>query len=194
MDRHEYRTLLEQLEGELPSWPQAECRQLLGVLERLRVSAWAQVLGGPKESPLSSSSSEGIQLLTVPQVAERLNLPESYAYDLARRGVIPVVRLGKYVRVPLAELKAWVDQQTCLQRRIDRESGDFHSARVPQNRQPRVSMNARTEPGEARRARGGRTLPKPEPKVRVGFQPQPAPPCSRQESGSVKPERSDNTE
>ena len=39
MDAHEYMTLLEQLERELTAWPSADCTALLGVLERVRVSA-----------------------------------------------------------------------------------------------------------------------------------------------------------
>ena len=45
MDAHEYMTLLEQLERELTAWPSADCTQLLGMLERVRVLAWAKVLG-----------------------------------------------------------------------------------------------------------------------------------------------------
>lgn len=47
-------------------------------------------------------------LLTVPQVAELLNVPKGYAYELARRGAIPTVRFGKYVRVPVASLREWI--------------------------------------------------------------------------------------
>ena len=45
---------------------------------------------------------------TLPQVAERLNVPKSYAYDLARQGRLPTRRFGKYVRVPEAALAEWL--------------------------------------------------------------------------------------
>lgn len=52
---------------------------------------------------------EGSQLLTVPQVAALLAVPRAYAYELARRGVLPTVRIGpKYIRVPAAALREWV--------------------------------------------------------------------------------------
>ena len=51
-------------------------------------------------------------LLTIPQVAERLSVPPAYAYELARRGELPTVRVGKkYVRVPLASLEKWLAVQ-----------------------------------------------------------------------------------
>jgi excisionase family DNA binding protein len=38
------------------------------------------------------------QLLTPKQLAERLNVPESWIYAHVRQGVLPCVRLGRYVR------------------------------------------------------------------------------------------------
>jgi excisionase family DNA binding protein len=102
MDAQKYTTLLENLERDLTTWPLADCTRLLGILERVRVSAWAKVLRSSRDSSQAPSLQEGVRLLTVPQVAERLTIPEGYAYELVRRGVLPVVRLGKYIRVPLA--------------------------------------------------------------------------------------------
>ena len=51
-------------------------------------------------------------MLTIPQVAERLCVPTAYAYELARRGELPTVRLGKkYVRIPLASFERWLAMQ-----------------------------------------------------------------------------------
>jgi excisionase family DNA binding protein len=38
------------------------------------------------------------------QAAERLNVPESRAYELARQGKLPAIRIGKYVRVSVTSL------------------------------------------------------------------------------------------
>jgi excisionase family DNA binding protein len=52
-------------------------------------------------------------LLTMPAVAEQLNVPLSFAYELARRGTIPTVRVGKkYVRVEPTALQAAVKSWT----------------------------------------------------------------------------------
>jgi len=44
-------------------------------------------------------------------VAELLAVPASYAYELARQGKLPTVRLGKYVRVRASALAAWLAGQ-----------------------------------------------------------------------------------
>jgi excisionase family DNA binding protein len=49
------------------------------------------------------------QLLTVADVAARLAIPKSYAYELVRRRVLPAVRVGtRYVRVPAHAITEWV--------------------------------------------------------------------------------------
>jgi excisionase family DNA binding protein len=45
--------------------------------------------------------------LTIPEVAKRLSLARSYVYQLARRGDLPSVRRGKYVRIPVDGLQDW---------------------------------------------------------------------------------------
>src|SRR5947209_15101615 len=98
MEVSDYRALFDQLETQIPLWSSETCTDLLGILERMRVLAWVRILGGSAKSPSGQDSS---QLLTLPQVAERLAVPETYAYELARQHKLPVVRLGKYVRGPL---------------------------------------------------------------------------------------------
>ena len=46
-----------------------------------------------------SEPAENGALLTIEQVAQRLNVPKSYAYELVRQHKLGAVRLGKYVRV-----------------------------------------------------------------------------------------------
>lgn len=150
MELSDYRSLLEQLEAELLGWSPERCTELLGVLERVRVSAWSQVV----KRPQSVSSQDNGQLLTLPQVAERLAVPETYAYELARQNRLPVVRLGKYVRVPAEEFERWLAQQASLERRVDTKPSDFHSC---------LARNRRASKGN------NRTSVKLEPKNRVGF-------------------------
>jgi excisionase family DNA binding protein len=45
------------------------------------------------------SSATGDAWLSMPQVAARLNIPVSRAYELARQNQLKAVKLGKYVRV-----------------------------------------------------------------------------------------------
>jgi excisionase family DNA binding protein len=54
-------------------------------------------------------------LLRVDEAAERLGLGRTKTYELVRSGVLPSLRLGRAVRIPVAALEAWVrnhSQQT----------------------------------------------------------------------------------
>ncbi len=47
------------------------------------------------------------RLLTAAEVAARYQVPTSQIYALTRRGELPAVRLGKYVRYRLDDLEAF---------------------------------------------------------------------------------------
>ena len=49
-----------------------------------------------------------MSLLRIPEVAERLAVSTPRAYALAREGVIPIVRLGRQVRVDDRQLEEWI--------------------------------------------------------------------------------------
>lgn len=47
------------------------------------------------------------RLLTAPEAAALLSMPESWVRSQARAGNIPHAKLGHYVRFDAAELEAW---------------------------------------------------------------------------------------
>jgi excisionase family DNA binding protein len=52
-------------------------------------------------------------MISIPSVARRLGIAKGLAYQMARDGRLPTVRLGKRaVRVPLARLEAWIAERT----------------------------------------------------------------------------------
>ena len=51
-------------------------------------------------------------LVTVEEAARRLGIGKTLAWELVWRGVLPSVRLGRCVRIPLAALEDWVARQT----------------------------------------------------------------------------------
>jgi excisionase family DNA binding protein len=56
----------------------------------------------------AKESTDGDRLVSLPEVAGILGVPEDRAYDLARRGELPVVRIGKYKRVRMSALTAFI--------------------------------------------------------------------------------------
>jgi excisionase family DNA binding protein len=88
--------------SELAALAPAEQRRLL-----LRVAALLAALGAREPEPQRPAADD--TLLTMPQVAKRLGVPESEAYALARQGRLPVIRIGKYVRMRPADLAAFVE-------------------------------------------------------------------------------------
>ena len=52
-----------------------------------------------------------MELLTVPEVAQRLKLSKSMVYLLCQQGTLPSIRFGTTVRIPLETLDAWLREQ-----------------------------------------------------------------------------------
>ncbi len=50
-------------------------------------------------------------LLTVPEVAKSLRLGRTKVYDLIYFEGLPVVRFGRAVRVPVEELRQWLNER-----------------------------------------------------------------------------------
>ena len=49
-------------------------------------------------------------LLTIPQAASRLSLGRSKTYELIQRGLLPVCRIGRAVRVKTSDIQLFVDR------------------------------------------------------------------------------------
>jgi excisionase family DNA binding protein len=64
------------------------------------------------ENPVDKPSSHASLLLRVDEAAARLGLARSTVYQLLADGTLPVVRIGRAVRVPVAGLDEWVAAQT----------------------------------------------------------------------------------
>lgn len=50
-----------------------------------------------------------MRLLRITEVAEMLDVPVARAYEMARNGTLPVVRIGRQVRIDPEKLKEWID-------------------------------------------------------------------------------------
>lgn len=63
----------------------------------------------------------GIDLLRAEEVAEALRISRTKAYEMMASGALPVVRLGRCVRVPRKGLEGWLSAR--VQGGEDRDLG-----------------------------------------------------------------------
>lgn len=58
-------------------------------------------------APNAIQSNGAARLLIADEVAERWRVPRAHVYRLAREGLLPTVRLGRYMRWRLDEVEAF---------------------------------------------------------------------------------------
>ncbi len=105
-----YGTFWGTLEHALAEAELSEVPRLIGELERLKATLMARMLG--QQGRLDKEPEPNEPLLSIPQVAERLNVTKSRVYELARqRNGLPAVRIGKYLRISPPALEAWLARQ-----------------------------------------------------------------------------------
>lgn len=76
----------------------------IGTLKALESVLLSMLLRQPTDNDRTSQPSG--ELLTAPEVAKILNIPESWVREQARLGELPSVKLGHYVRFRSDEVKA----------------------------------------------------------------------------------------
>lgn len=57
------------------------------------------------------------RLLTAKEVADMLQMSEEFIHEVARRGDLPCVRLGRYRRFKVDEVTEWVEAKSTKRRR-----------------------------------------------------------------------------
>ena len=56
-----------------------------------------------------SAAPPRIQMLTMQEVADRLGVSLQRAYEMGRCGLLPIVRMGRQIRVEEARLMSWIE-------------------------------------------------------------------------------------
>ena len=69
-------------------------------------------------------TSEERLTLTIPEAAGLLGIGQTLAYEMASAGLLPVLRLGRVMRIPKAALTRWIEKNT-------RYDGDDDDDRTP---------------------------------------------------------------
>ena len=93
----------EDLRGLVDAAQESDLLGLIGDLEAAKAAAWTRLAAQPK---VISPGED--HLLSLPDVAKILGVPEDRAYDLARQRRLPVVVIGKYRRVRESALRAFI--------------------------------------------------------------------------------------
>ncbi len=119
----------------------AVARDLLVRLASLQALLLVAALAGDHSAEVVAP----VDYLTADDVAARLQMPKGHVYELIRRGALPSIRLGKYVRVPAAPLTAEA---------LDKLVYVAHSQGHDRRRGSADSQAPRADAAPARRARG----------------------------------------
>lgn len=83
--------------------PLPELPALIGMLAQFQAKAQLRML-----TRHEAVNDETGGLLTIPQVAQRLKVSTYRAYELARQGLLPSIKLGKAVRVRVSAIDEYL--------------------------------------------------------------------------------------
>jgi excisionase family DNA binding protein len=70
--------------------------------------------GTPEHPESVLNASAHPMLLTVKDVEDELQLGRTRTYELVRSGELPVVRIGRAVRVPRDSLRRWIEERASI--------------------------------------------------------------------------------
>ena len=91
--------LMKGVESATPS----ELPGIIGTLAQVHALALVRLV-----TPAVPRDGHEDPLLSMPEVARRLGVPLAHARELGRRGELPVVHVGRYVRVRAGALAEWM--------------------------------------------------------------------------------------
>lgn len=80
--------------------------------EKALLSRTTPPIIAPVPTSATGSAVREPMLLTVRDVEAELQLGRTRTYELLRSGELPVIRLGRALRVPRHALRRWIDSQT----------------------------------------------------------------------------------
>jgi excisionase family DNA binding protein len=135
-----------------------DLQPLVGELARLIGTALVRTLGDQSRRAPEAAASD--RLLSVPTAATLLGFKPQYVYELIRRGQLPAVQIGKYVRVRLSALDGFM--KTGPINPLDVELYQRYSARRGRRPAPSAPKAGATDSSWTRRSsRRGREHGRP---------------------------------
>jgi excisionase family DNA binding protein len=103
-------TLFEQMNQGIEGAPPEQLAAVMAQLAACQSAVAARLVNGHQDGAVQrdTASAEHGALLTIAQVARRLNVPKSNAYELVRQHKLVAVHIGKYLRVDPEVLAQYV--------------------------------------------------------------------------------------
>lgn len=104
--------------GEPASVPLEDIPALLGEIDKVRailsarlvLASRANAQPTPRVEPQPQPALADPEVLTLKEVASILRIGRNAAYEMAHRGEISVIRIGRNIRVSRGALQRWIDQ------------------------------------------------------------------------------------
>ena len=95
------QTPFDQMPQAIADAPPEQLAAVMAHLAACQSAMATRLLNGHQHNTARRETASGDHgaLLTIEQVATRLNVPKTFAYELVRQHKLGAVRLGKYVRV-----------------------------------------------------------------------------------------------
>ena len=147
--------MMKDLVEAIANAPLSDYPSLIGSLEQCKALAWSRLMAAGVADQRGMDFHEGKRLLTIPQAAEQLAIPKGRAYELARRGKLPIVRVGKYVRVEPTALARWISSHSESQG-VDKTIYPTYSIRGDRQRAQAHPKTTRANAGVSRGQAGRR--------------------------------------
>jgi excisionase family DNA binding protein len=95
----------------------------------------------------SAPTSEPDRAITVEEAADRLTFTAQYVYELIKRGQLPAIRTGKYVRIRECDLSAWMT--THIENPLDNKLYKWYSSNHERTRLRKHPKEVGTNTGSA---------------------------------------------
>lgn len=111
----EFESIMDNLPTEIR---REEIPRLLGRIEEFKAKLQA-VLFTPSRENESTTGLEPDSLITVEEAAEMLKLTRQYLYGLLKSGDLAPVKCGKYVRIRISDLNAWIENH--IEKRLEKQ-------------------------------------------------------------------------
>ena len=96
----------------ISEFPQEAIPAVMAQCAALQSALAARMLSTDNEREGQRPEASNEKLLTVPDVAAQLKVPDSRVYSLVRRGELDSTRVGKYIRIPVGAIQEYLARQS----------------------------------------------------------------------------------